>query len=58
MYTGLPDCRSFSYIAPRLWNEVPYDIKVITGIDKFKTHLKTLLYNNYEDFKARVFKYV
>ena len=57
-FTSKSGRRSFSYIAPRLWNEVPYDIKAITGIDKFKTNLKTLLYSNFEEFKARVFKYV
>ena len=51
--------RSFTYIAPRLWNEVPYDIKTISDINRFKSKLKCLLYGaNFTEFKARVFKYI
>ena len=50
--------RSFTYIAPRLWNEVPYKIKTLTDVEKFKTQLKTLMYSDFDEFKARVFKYI
>ena len=50
--------RSFSYIGPRLWNEIPSNMKQITDIEVFKKHLKTFMYTNFEDFKAKVFKYV
>ena len=50
--------RSFTYIAPKLWNEVPYEIFKITDIEVFKKCLKTFLYSSFDSFKANVFKYI
>ena len=50
--------RCFSYIAPRLWNEVPFNIKALTDIEKFKKQLKFVIYNDFHGFKARVFRYI
>ena len=50
--------RSFSYIGPRLWNEVPIEIRKLSDLESFKSGLKTLLYNNFEEFKSRVFRYI
>ena len=50
--------RSFSYIGPRLWNEVPYRIKALSDVEAFKKQLKTLLFNDFDDFKSRAFKYI
>ena len=36
--------RSFRYIAPRLWNSLPTDIRCTTKLDKFKALLKTNLF--------------
>ena len=36
--------RAFSNIAPRLWNNLPLNIKLCDSIEKFKTALKTHLF--------------
>ena len=35
--------RSFSYVAPRLWNSLPTNIRCTNNLDKFKVLLKTNL---------------
>ena len=37
--------RSFEHAAPELWNSIPYDIKHASTIGKFKTSLKTYLFD-------------
>ena len=37
--------RSFSYIAPRLYNELPIIIKLIDSLNTFKSHLKAFLFS-------------
>ena len=37
--------RSFSIVAPRLWNDLPYEIKCAQSVDSFKQNLKTYLYS-------------
>jgi hypothetical protein len=39
--------RAFSVSAPKLWNELPLDIKCSPSIDTFKRNLKTYLFKNY-----------
>ena len=34
----------FTYLAPKLWNELPYDLRCLTEIELFKTKLKTHLF--------------
>ena len=36
--------RSFSVIAPILWNDLPVDIRSIDDVNKFKSKLKTFLF--------------
>ena len=36
--------RAFSYIAPRLWNGLPEDIKLSKTLENFKSKLKTYLF--------------
>ena len=38
--------RAFSSIAPKLWNNLPVDIRSAPTLDLFKTMLKTHLYNH------------
>ena len=38
--------RSFSYMSPRLWNNLPIEIRQSTSVDIFKQTLKTFLFNN------------
>ena len=37
--------RSFSYIAPRLYNKLPVTIKLIDSLNTFKSHLKAFLFS-------------
>ena len=36
--------RAFSAVAPRLWNQLPHELRGATSVDKFRTHLKTYLF--------------
>ena len=36
--------RTFSVIAPILWNDLPIDIRSINDVNKFKSKLKTFLF--------------
>ena len=38
--------RTFSYVAPRLWNELPVNIRECNTLSGFKKHLKTHLYDS------------
>ena len=39
--------RAFEKMAPKLWNNLPQNIRSITDFDKFKSMLKTHLFDNY-----------
>ena len=36
--------RAFSVVAPRLWNQLPLELKGVTYVDQFKMQLKTYLF--------------
>ena len=36
--------RAFSAATPRLWNQLPPELKGVTSVDKFRTQLKTYLF--------------
>ena len=38
--------RAFSVAAPKLWNELPLDLRCLDTINLFKKHLKTDLFKN------------
>ena len=42
--------RSFSYVAPRMYNRLPIAIKQLESLDCFKKHLKTHLFSLSYDF--------
>ena len=50
--------RTFTYIAPRLWNSLPTAIRAEEDTDTFKKRLKTLLFDGTDDIlkKALCFK--
>ena len=50
--------RSFSYAAPRHWNALPYEIRSSTSLNSFKKQTKHLLFNNFNDYKKKVFVYI
>ena len=39
--------RSFSAAAPKLWNELPVDLRQATSLNSFKSRLKTYLFKKY-----------
>ena len=42
--------RAFSVCAPKLWNQLPYDLKSSISLNIFKTNLKTFLFKQaYEE---------
>ena len=41
--------RSFSYIAPHLYNKLPITIKLIDSLNTFKSHLKAILFSRAYD---------
>ena len=45
---GFANCY-FSYIAPRLCNELPITIKLIDFVNTFKSHLKAFLFSRAYD---------
>ena len=49
--------RSFEYIAPCLWNELPTKVTLCKTVENFKSKLKTFLYNDFDGFKGRINKY-
>ena len=49
--------RSFSYIAPRYWNALPFHIRSVGSIDIFKRHTKTILFQNFETLQNKAFMY-
>ena len=49
--------KSFSYIAPKLWNNLPDNLRLSPTLVKFKNQLKYLLFNDFSNYKNAVFKY-
>ena len=37
--------RAFPVAAPKLWNNIPYNMRSVASIGQFKTQLKTFLFN-------------
>ena len=49
--------RSFTYIAPKLWNNLPEKLRLIDKLTSFKSQTKYLLFNNFSNYINLVFKY-
>ena len=49
--------KSFSYIAPKLWNNLPDYIRFSPSLNNFKSQTKYLLFNNFDSYMKSVFKY-
>ena len=49
--------KSFSYIAPKLWNNLPENIRLSSTLLAFKKHTKYMLFNNFKHYMKLVFKY-
>lgn len=49
--------RSFSTIGPKLWNDLPLNIRQCSSVDSFKKHLKTHFFRDYfNHFKSFLVK--
>ena len=46
--------RSFSRIGPKLWNLLPMEIRMKTETEKFKTALKTYLFDEYDHLAQKL----
>ena len=49
--------RSFTYLAPRCWNGLPGNLRIIPELVTFKASLKTFLFENFVDYVHRCFPY-
>ena len=47
--------RVFDYTGPRLWNVLPLNIRTETNINKFKTNVKTILFEGAVELKRTAF---
>ena len=56
-YQSLQARKSFSYIAPKLWNNLPLNIRHIPTLVGFKSQIKYMLFNNFDYYIKSVFKY-
>ena len=49
--------RAFSYMAPRCWNALPFELRIIPTLESFKTHLKTYLFSNFRRYIRNINPY-
>ena len=50
--------RAFSFYAPRQWNALPQDIRLIDNITTFKGRVKHFMFSHFDTFKSNYNKYV
>ena len=48
--------RAFSRVGPRMWNVLPRKVRDQTVVEKFKTELKTYLFDNGEPFLRKLYE--
>ena len=46
--------RAFSYIAPRLWNKLPIEMRNARSFETFKSKIKTFLFTNFPTYMINV----
>ena len=49
--------RLFEYNGSRLWNALPVNVRMEEDIERYKKSVKTLLFEDYDGFKRKAFKY-
>ena len=49
--------KSFSYMAPRCWNALPIELRLIPTLELFKCHLKTFLFSNFRRYLRNINPY-
>ena len=47
--------KTFSFIAPRLWNSLPVATRMLNNVESFKKAVKTLFFTDFQSFKEKVF---
>ena len=53
-YNGVVGGRRFARVGPKIWNLLPFHIRMECRRDKFKTSLKTYLFTEYERLLERI----
>ena len=46
--------RAFTFYGPRYWNALPLNIRLSSPLNKFKSNLKHLIFNDFYDFVNRI----
>ena len=46
--------RAFSSAGPRLWNALPVELRLSNTLDRFKSQLKHLLFNSFQQYKIKI----
>ena len=49
--------KAFSYSAPRCWNALPRNLRIIPSLDTFKSHVKHHLFTNFSSYLHSVNPY-
>ena len=49
--------RAFSVCGPRLWNALPYELRIVEDVEVYKKKVKTLLFDGADGLKKSAFKY-
>ena len=49
--------RIFEYNGSRLWNALPYEMRIDEDVEHFKKKLKTLLFDGTDELKKRAYRY-
>ena len=49
--------RSFRYVAPRCWNALLIELRIITSLEHFKSKLKGYLFTDFRRFRRNIDPY-
>ena len=49
--------KAFTYVAPRCWNALPIDLRIISGLEHFKGKLKSYLFTDFRRFLRNINPY-
>ena len=49
--------RTFEWNGSRLWNALPYEVRILEDVEVFKKRVKTILFVEVDELKRTAFKY-
>ena len=49
--------RIFAYSGSRLWNALPLQVRIEEDTEKYKKHIKTILFEGHSELRRKAFKY-